>query len=226
MGKRAGSKMPRPVADPASKLIIFGLPNTLCVRLLACPEDYMADNSPKKWFKLEESFFNAVDQKLLDNLRKQTATAERAEAIQKVTGLSSMKVCEHIAAMDISVESLAALRLVPLVAVAWADDRIEDNERYRVIQAAEKAGLHPGDASYDLLKHWLEQRPPQDLFDTWLEYARDLSMSLDGETRENFQNSVVSQVRNIASANGGLFGFGSVSPAEQKVIEQVEKAFS
>ncbi len=186
----------------------------------------MADNSPKQWFKLEEKFFNNVDQKLMDKLREQVATEERAAAIERLTGLNDPKVCHEIAALNISVESLAALRLVPLVAVAWADDRVDDGEKYRVIAAAEKAGLTPGDPSYELLKNWLNTRPPQELFDTWVDYARSICRSLDGESRENLQKNMLTQVRAVASASGGLFGFSSVSPTEQKVIQRVEEALS
>jgi uncharacterized membrane protein YebE (DUF533 family) len=186
----------------------------------------MSDSSPQKWFKLEESFFKEVDHQLLQKLQAQLATEERATAIQRLTGLTDADVCRHIAAMNISVESLAALRLVPLVAVAWADDRIEDNERFKIIQCAEKAGLTPGDASYELLQSWLSKRPPQDLLDTWVEYARNLSQSLDGEARKNFQRTLVQQVQAIAEANGGLFGLGSISPAEHKVVELVRQTLA
>ena len=186
----------------------------------------MSDNSPKKWFKLEEQFFNNVDQQLLDKLRNNVVTEERAAAIERLTGLNDPKVCHAIAEQNISVESLAALRLVPLVALAWADDRVEDNERYRLLQCAEKAGLAPGDPSYEMLNSWLNTRPPVELFETWIQYAKALSMSLDGESRENLQMTMVHQVRSIATASGGMFGFGSISPAEQKIIQAVEDALS
>lgn len=186
----------------------------------------MADDSPKKWFKLEEGFFKAVDQQLLEKLRQQTANEERAIAIQRVTGLEDKKVCEAIAALNISVESMAALRLVPLVAVAWADDRIEDNERFRVIQAAEKAGMVPGEPAYELLKGWLANRPTVELFETWVEYAKSLALSLDGESRENFRKTLVNQVREVAAASGGLFGFSSISPTEKKIIERIDQALA
>lgn len=186
----------------------------------------MADDSPKKWFKLEESFFKDVDHKLMEKLRKQVATDEQAQAIQRLTGLTDMKVCQAIAALNISVESLAALRLAPLVAVAWADDRIEDNERFRVIQAAEKAGLAQGDPSYEVLSTWLTQRPSHELFETWIDYAKTLAQSLDGESRENLQRAILTQVRGVAEASGGLFGFGSVSPSEKKIIERIEAALA
>jgi hypothetical protein len=186
----------------------------------------MAENSPKKWFKLEESFFKGVDQKLLDKLRKQVATEQEAAAIQRLTGLTDLKVCQAIAALDISVESLAALRLAPLVAVAWADDRVEDNERFQVINAAEKAGLARGDASFELLESWLAQRPPLELFETWVEYAKTLALSLDGEARENLQRTIVAQARSVAEANGGLLRFGSISPIEKKIIERIEAALA
>lgn len=186
----------------------------------------MSDNSPKKWFQLEEQFFNNVDQQLLDKLRQDTVTEERAAAIERLTGLTDAKVCHAIAEQNISVESLAALRLVPLVAIAWADDRVEDNERYRLLQSAEKAGLAPGDVSYEMLNGWLNKRPPVELFETWIQYAKSLAMSLDGESRENLQITLVHQVRSIATASGGMFGFGSISPAEQKIIQAVEDALS
>ena len=186
----------------------------------------MADNSPKKWFKLEESFFNGVDQKLLEKLRKQAATEQQATAIQRLTGLSDLKVCQAIAELNISVESLAALRLAPLVAVAWADDRVQDDERFQVLKAAEKAGLARGDASYELLESWLAKRPPLDLFETWIEYARTLSQSLDGEARENLRKNIMAQVRDVAEASGGILRFGSVSPTEKKMIERIESALA
>jgi hypothetical protein len=186
----------------------------------------MSDNSPKKWFKLEEQFFNNVDQNLLDKLRNDVVTEERAAAIERLTGLNDPKVCHAIAEQNISVESLAALRLVPLVALAWADDRVEDNERYRLLQCAEKAGLKSGDPSYEMLNGWLNKRPPAELFDTWIQYAKSLAMSLDGESRENLQMTLLHQVREIATASGGLFGFGSISPAEQKIINAVEEALA
>lgn len=186
----------------------------------------MAETTPKKWFQLEESFFRDVDHKLMTRLRDQVATEERAAAIQRLTGLTDAKVCRDIAALNISVESLAALRLVPLVAVAWADDRVDDNERYRVIAAAEKAGISQGEASYDLLKAWLTQRPSHELFETWVQYARTLAQSLDGEARENFQKSLVKQVRDVAEANGGLFGLGSISHNEKTIISRVEEALA
>ncbi|MGN6546420.1 MAG: hypothetical protein ACTHK7_15305 [Aureliella sp.] len=162
----------------------------------------------------------------MTKLHEQVATEQRADAIQRLTGLTDAKVCRDIAALNISVESLAALRLVPLVAVAWADDRIDDNERYRVIAAAEKAGITQGEAAYDLLKGWLTQRPSHELFETWVEYAKTLAMSLDGEARQTFQKSLVRQVRDVAEANGGLFGFGSISHNEQNIINRVEQALA
>jgi hypothetical protein len=186
----------------------------------------MADSSPKKWFKLEESFFHAVDEKLLENLRRQSATEERAASIQRVAGLDNPALAREIAALDISVESLTALRLIPLVAVAWADERVDDTERFRVLKAAEKAGIVEGDPAYDLLKLWLARRPSHELLDTWIEYARSLAMSLDGESRKNLHKTVLDQVRSVAEASGGLLGFAAISPSEKAVIERIDAALA
>ncbi|MFO1063473.1 MAG: hypothetical protein U0892_06365 [Pirellulales bacterium] len=186
----------------------------------------MSDSSPNKWFKLEEAFFHGVDEQLLQNLRRENELKDRAEAIRRITGLTDDKVAAAIAALDISVESLAAIRLIPLVAVAWADDRVDENESFRILKAAENAQIIEGEPSYELLKRWLGTRPPADLLDTWVEYAKSLAVSLDGESKTNLRKSVTAQAKAVASASGGVLGVGSISPSEKAVLERIEAALS
>ncbi len=42
------------------------------------------------------------------------------------------------------------LSLVPLIAVAWADGEIQDNERTAILQGAHGKGLEEGTAGYEL----------------------------------------------------------------------------
>ena len=78
----------------------------------------MSQNSPQKWFNLEELFFNQIDNQLLQKLKSEIQTAATAEAISKVTGIEDEELASSMAELNVTVETLSAFRLAPLVAVA------------------------------------------------------------------------------------------------------------
>jgi tellurite resistance protein len=182
----------------------------------------MDQNSPQRWFNLEEQFFKSLDHQLLNRLREQSRLSQTAESIMQLTGISDHALAEKIAAMNVSAETLAAFRLVPLVAVAWASDHIDPNERYVIDQAAEQAGLD--EASLGLLGQWTASRPGSELLDTWCEYAAALVQSLDEAHRKSLRDQILAQAQAVAKASGGILGFGSVSPSEKAAIEKIRKA--
>lgn len=186
----------------------------------------MSQNSPKQWFNLEERFFNELDNQLLEKMRGKMTTAQTAEEIMRVTGINDEKLAQEIATMDVTVDTLAAFRLTPLVAVAWADDRVEENERYAIVRAAEKAGISQEDPAMALLQAWTTQRPHAELLDAWCDYAKALSGTLNEEHRATLRKEVMHQVQTVAEASGGVLGFGSVSPSEKAVIARIEAALS
>ncbi len=186
----------------------------------------MSQNSPKQWFNLEERFFSEIDNKLLDKLRSEMNVTQTAQEIMRVTGINDEKLAAEIAEKNITVETLSAFRLVPLVAVAWADDRVEESERYAVHLAAEKAGIAKESAAMELISSWTSRRPPADLLDAWCDYAVALSNSLDGPHRDVLKQEILSQVKTVAEAAGGVLGFGSVSSSEHAVISRIEEALS
>ncbi|MEM8736319.1 MAG: hypothetical protein AAGG44_18970 [Planctomycetota bacterium] len=186
----------------------------------------MSQNSPQKWFQLEEHFFKGVDQDLLKKLRGDLEKAETAEQIMQVAGIQNAELAREIADLNVTVETLAAFRLAPVVVVAWADDRVENNERYHITKAAEKSGIDSDDPAMELLKSWTERRPPSDLMDAWCQYAAALTSSLAEAHRSSLKEEMVGLVKAVAEANGGLLGFASVSPSESEVLKQVEEALS
>ncbi len=186
----------------------------------------MTENSPKKWLNLEEHFFSQMDQLLLDKLRKEQSATQTAESIMKVTGITDAKVATELANVGITIETLTAFRLVPLVAVAWSDDRLEENERDAILQAAEKSGIDPDEPAMAMLKAWTRKRPGAELFEAWCHYTKALAGSLNGATRAVFQKEVVAQVQAVARSAGGVLGFGSISASEQAIIDRVEKALA
>ena len=187
---------------------------------------YMSEHSPQKWFNLEERFFKDMDQQLLARLKEQQQLEQSAESIMQVTGITDKDLAEEIAKLNVSVETLSAFRLVPLVAVAWADDRIDSSERFEITKAAEQTGIQADDPAMTMLNAWTERRPGPELLDAWCDYTRSLCGSINEQQRHVLKQEVLRQVRAVAEATGGMLGFGSVSPSEQATINRIDEALS
>ena len=186
----------------------------------------MSEHSPQKWFNLEERFFKDMDQQLIARLQEQQQLEKSAESIMQVTGIADQHLAEEIARLNVSVETLAAFRLVPLVAVAWADDLVDSSERFEITKAAEQTGIRADEPAMAMLNAWTERRPGSELLDAWCDYTQALCASINEQQRAALKQEIMRQVRAVAEATGGLLGFGSVSPSEQATIKRIEAALS
>jgi hypothetical protein len=176
---------------------------------------------------LEEEFFAKHNQQLLRQLRETTAPKARKEALAAASGITDAAVLEQLAALDLSSETLAALSLVPLIEVAWADGRLDTKEQSALLAAAEQVGISKGSASHQLLEEWLGERPPPELLAAWKAYVATLSTALSVQDKEALKRDLLGRARSVAEAAGGFLGLGKrISSAEQAVLTELEQAFA
>ena len=175
---------------------------------------------------LEEAFFARENEKLRQQLRDLDDTKRKKEALAAASGITNDAVLEKLAALNISSETVAALALVPLIAIAWADGSIDDKERAAVFAKAQEEGVSQGDVSRELFERWLSERPPANLLAMWKDYVRALMETMSAEDRRFFKGRVLDRARGVAEAAGGFLGIGSkVSASEQKVLDELANAF-
>ena len=86
---------------------------------------------------LEEAFFARENAKLRQQLRDLDSTKRKKEALAAASGITNDTVLEKLAALNISSETVAALALVPLIAIAWSDGNIDDKERAAMLARAD-----------------------------------------------------------------------------------------
>lgn len=133
---------------------------------------------------------------------------------------------DQLLALKIQPEIVAALRIVPLVAVAWADGSLDEKEREAVLAGAKEAGIPADSAAYALLDAWLKRRPEPYLLAAWTTLVQGTSASLSEPEVRELEASLMERVRRVASASGGVLGLGSkVSKQEAAVLEKLSKAF-
>lgn len=176
---------------------------------------------------LIDAIFHERDQQLQKAFRERMEKMERRDQLAQVSGIHDEAVLDRLIELEIGPEALAALEVVPLVCVAWADGQVQTEEREAIFAVAKAAGLQPQDGRYPLLEHWLKRRPGAEMLQAWKHYVNALCQQLDRQEIEKLQHEVLDRARTVARAAGGFLGFGDkMSPAERAVLEELEQAFS
>jgi tellurite resistance protein len=118
------------------------------------------------------------------------------------------------------------LAIVPLVFVAWADGKVQPEERETIVAIAKCAGIQPLDGSYPLLERWLKRRPNAGVVEAWENYVKDLCQRLDRDESARLHHEVLDRATMVAQAAGGFCGFGEkISAAERFALDKLERAF-
>jgi hypothetical protein len=147
------------------------------------------------------------------------------EALATVSGIKDQSILEQLVRLGVGAETLAALAVVPLIEVVWADGQVDDEERQVVLDHAKKQGILPGGIEHALLERWLVKRPGDDLLLAWQHYVEALCERLDGTQRVVLKQELLRDVRAAAEASGGFLGFGAISAAERGVLDKLEGSF-
>lgn len=174
---------------------------------------------------LEDEFFRKEDQRLSARLKELRNRETSREALARASGIKNPAIVDKLLELGIHAETVAALAIVPLAEVAWADGTLDDRERHAILERAEKSGIGPGSSDHDLLRSWLERRPEPKLLAAWIHMVEGLCEHMSPAEVEALRAGLVERAQGIASASGGILGMGKVSGAEADMIRQIESAF-
>jgi hypothetical protein len=159
---------------------------------------------------LEESFFAERDRLLLDKLRGELSELEERRHLAHVSGVRA--------------ETLAAVRLIPLVEVAWCDGKVSAAERSAVLKASIEYGIQEGTACYSLLDSWLQNRPDSRVVGSWKDYVGHLAKMMPPESMQKLRDELANSLKKVATAAGGILGMKSISKKEQDTIDELIQA--
>lgn len=174
---------------------------------------------------MNEAFFAEVDRQLLDELRSDLQHTEEAKALSAATGIVDAELLEELVRLKVTPETLSAFRMIPLLAVAWSDRKLDREERDALLDAASRKGIHAGSPSYRLLDEWMQRPPSPQLMEAWFNYVQEICDALSPSAVSALKAEIVGQAEVVAQAAGGLFGIGAVSREEKSVLEQIRAAF-
>jgi hypothetical protein len=174
----------------------------------------MSDLSPEERYFLEKEA--EVRKKVRAELEAKAKAAAERQAIASQVG-GDEQLAQRVHDLGFDADTVPALHLLPLVAVAWADDKVTARERQAVLQVAELHGIQSGSKAWLLLESILEQRVDPEVSRQVLQAVRDLLAA-----RGLHPNSLVDACLDVASASGGVLGLGNkVSAQERALIESI-----
>jgi len=177
--------------------------------------------------KLVDAFFFEQDQQLLKSFHERLEKMDRRSQLSRVSGIEDEAVLDRLIELDVSPETMAAMAVVPLVFVAWADRKVQAEEREAILSAARKAGIEAKDGRYPLLEYWLDKRPSPEMLEAWQHYIKGLCQQMDKAQVEELKRDLLQLAEGVAQATGGFLGLGSkVSTEERLVLNRLAKAFS
>lgn len=172
---------------------------------------------------LEDEFFRREDQRLIKRLGELKAAEATREALAKASGITAPAVLDQLLQLGIRAETLAALSVVPLVEVAWADGELDAKERRAII---ERAGVARDSTAGALLEAWLDHRPDARLLTAWTQTVEAMRSHLTADAAARLKATLLETARAVAAASGGILGVGpKVSKAEAEMLAKLEAAF-
>jgi len=172
---------------------------------------------------LENAFFSNLDSKLLDGLKQKLGEESALTQIREATGIHDTKVLESLLKLGVTPASLAALRVFPLIAVAWADGKADTGEITAVRAIASKY-IQRGSAADELLGTWLTKKPTDEMFSAWETYADTMFGALQSNEGQSLKQTLMAEIHEIAESSGGLLGWGAVSKPEQEALLRIRTA--
>lgn len=172
---------------------------------------------------LEDEFFRREDKRLMERLHElKTAEATR-EALGKASGITKPAVLDKLMELGIRAETIAALSIVPLIEVAWADGALDAKERRAIV---ERVGVARDSTAGALLEAWLDRRPDPKLLDAWTHLVQAMSEQLGPAEAARLKTGLLERARAVAGATGGVLGIGSkISAPEAAMLAKLEAAF-
>ena len=161
---------------------------------------------------LVNAFFFSQDQGLRKAFRDRLQEKERRDQLAQVSGIRDDALLDRLIELGIGPETLAAIAIVPLVFVAWADGRVQPEERETIVAIAKSAGVQPLDGGYPLLERWLKRCPNADTIDAWENYVKDLCQRLNRAESERLHREVLDRASNRLRRPRAAFSDSARSP--------------
>jgi len=176
---------------------------------------------------LENAFFQKENQRLLVALRSRESEDKRCKELAVALGVTDAAILAPLVQLGLRNENVAALMMAPLVALAWADQTLDNDERRTLLEAESILGIEPESGAERLLDAWLDEPPSKALLDAWCAYVAELRQIIPPSDYERLRNQIRTLAGSIATAvEKSFLRSGGPTRRERAVLARIEEAFA
>ena len=172
---------------------------------------------------LEEEYFHRKEREVIDKLRVRAAADEQRRRLGEKAGVADEAVLRDLQELGYTPETVMMLYLVPVIQIAWAEGGVSEKERALIVKAARARGITEGTPCDQQLNMWLSTRPSDEMFEKSLRAIRTLLQAQSSDVRSTSEKDLLSLATAIASASGGIVGFGAVSAEERQILSHISE---
>jgi len=177
----------------------------------------------KRGRALEDEYFRRQEQQLIEKLRARAAEDAVRRQLSERSGVADDEILADLQALGYTPDTVTLLHLVPLVQIAWAEGGVSDRERQLIVEAARAHGVEAGSPADAQLAGWLDNCPSDVFFERTLRAVGAVLESTPAGERQTAGRDLLAYSSAIASASGGILGFGKVSEAERQVLARISE---
>lgn len=179
------------------------------------------DRTAQRGKNLEEDYFHRKEKELIENLRKRREEETKQQELAAGTGTANAEILQTLHELGYTRDTVLLLHLVPLISIAWADDKVSGPERELIIEAAKLRDIAEDSAAYKQLNDWLTNRPSDAFLDQTLRVIANLAETNTPEENEMRRQNLLDLAKRVAAASGGILGLGKISDEEQAQIDRI-----
>jgi hypothetical protein len=174
---------------------------------------------------LEELFFFKQNTVLIEKKQHLQKLERDLKTMSGISGISDAAVIRRLVELNVQAEVLATLLIIPLIEVAWADRKMDEEEREVILKAAENNRIFGGPIDRSLFDHWLQHDPPKGFLESWIFYMQGLCQLLSEKERQALKSDILQRARTVAEA-GRQLPKSKLSRKKDKVLRKLESAFT
>lgn len=172
---------------------------------------------------LEEEYFRRKEKEVIEKMRRKAEADDQRRQLGEKAGVADQDVLRDLQELGYTADTVMLLHLVPLIQTAWAEGGVSAKERDLIVKAARARGIEAGSTADAQLSQWLSHRPSDDFFEKTLRAVRTILQAQSAELRASSERDLLSLATAIASASGGIVGFGAVSEEERQILAHISK---
>jgi len=173
---------------------------------------------------IEDEFFYQVDLKLSQAIRDKTVREEERARLSHLMCVHDAVTLDELIDHGINEETIAVMLLVPLVFVAWADGKVTDAERKRVVEIVSRYAHENSEASVGIIESWLKERPSESLWTAWAAYAEVLQQRSSPTASAMLADQLLTHAHSVAEVSTGFLSRLRIDPEKQQSLDRLRKA--